>query len=185
MTGTAVRDLSWSIGPGDRIGLVGVNGAGKTSLLRILTGDLAPVGGRVKRGRTLAVGHLSQAGERAAGRRARARLRQSGAHGSPRLASGQEVTATSLLEDFGFTGDRLTTRIGELSGGERRRLQLLRILLDEPNVLLLDEPTNDLDIDTLTVVEDYLDSLARHVDRGESRPLFPRAGLRRDVRAAG
>ena len=68
------------------------------------------------------------------------------------------MTATSLLEDFGFTGERLTTRVGDLSGGERRRLQLLRLLIGEPNVLLLDEPTNDLDIDTLTVVEDYLDS---------------------------
>ena len=74
------------------------------------------------------------------------------------VASGKEVTATSLLEDFGFTGERLTTRVGDLSGGERRRLQLLRLLIGEPNVLLLDEPTNDLDIDTLTVVEDYLDS---------------------------
>ena len=74
------------------------------------------------------------------------------------VASGSEVTATSLLEDFGFTGDRLTTRVGDLSGGERRRLQFLRLLLGEPNVLLLDEPTNDLDIDTLTVIEDYLDS---------------------------
>ena len=73
------------------------------------------------------------------------------------LASGKEVTASTLLEDFGFTGDRLTARIGDLSGGERRRLQFLR-LLSEPNVLLLDEPTNDLDIDTLTVIEDYLDS---------------------------
>ena len=82
----------------------------------------------------------------------------SGCAGSPNWPAGQDVTATSLLEDFGFTGGRLTTRIGELSGGERRRLQVLRILLAEPNVLLLDEPTNDLDIDTLTVVEDYLDS---------------------------
>ena len=151
-----LADLSWSIGPGDRIGLVGVNGAGKTSLLRILTGDLAPAGGRVKRGRTLAVGHLTQAGdELPADQRVLEfvlRVRR-----VTQLASGQEVTATSLLEDFGFTGGRLTTRIGELSGGERRRLQVLQILLAEPNVLLLDEPTNDLDIDTLTVVEDYLD----------------------------
>src|SRR5690349_15890194 len=71
---------------------------------------------------------------------------------------GQEITATSMLERFGFTGDRLTARLGDLSGGERRRFQLLKLLLTEPNVLLLDEPTNDLDIDTLTVVEDFLDS---------------------------
>ena len=75
-----------------------------------------------------------------------------------RLATGREASASSLLEDFGFTGDRLTARVDDLSGGERRRLQFLRLLLAEPNVLLLDEPTNDLDIDTLTVIEDYLDS---------------------------
>jgi ABC transport system ATP-binding/permease protein len=74
-----------------------------------------------------------------------------------RLAGGREVSAATLLEDFGFTGDKLTARLDDLSGGERRRLQFLRLLLDEPNVLLLDEPTNDLDIDTLTVVEDFLD----------------------------
>ncbi len=74
-----------------------------------------------------------------------------------RLATGAEASASSLLEDFGFTGDRLTARLDDLSGGELRRLQILRLLLDEPNVLLLDEPTNDLDIDTLTVIEDYLD----------------------------
>jgi ABC-type multidrug transport system ATPase subunit len=73
------------------------------------------------------------------------------------LAGGREITADTLLKDFGFTGDKLTARIAELSGGERRRLQFLRLLLDEPNVLLFDEPTNDLDIDTLTVIEDYLD----------------------------
>jgi ATP-binding cassette subfamily F protein uup len=73
------------------------------------------------------------------------------------LAGGREVSAATLLEDFGFTGDKLTARLADLSGGERRRLQFLRILLDEPNVLLLDEPTNDLDIDTLTAIEDYLD----------------------------
>ena len=75
-----------------------------------------------------------------------------------KLATGEEASAAQLLEDFGFVGDRLVTRIGELSGGERRRLQFLRLLMHEPNVLLLDEPTNDLDIDTLTVVEDYLDT---------------------------
>ena len=73
------------------------------------------------------------------------------------MAGGREISADTLLKDFGFTGDKLTARISDLSGGERRRLQFLRILLDEPNVLLLDEPTNDLDIDTLTVIEDYLD----------------------------
>ena len=73
------------------------------------------------------------------------------------LAGGREISAATLLEDFGFTGDKLTARLADLSGGERRRLQFLRLLLDEPNVLLLDEPTNDLDIDTLTVIEDYLD----------------------------
>ena len=154
---TLVRDLSWSIGPGDRIGLVGVNGTGKTSLLRALTGDLAPVRGRVKRGQTLAVGRLSQeVSELPDDEQVLTfvnRVRR-----VTRLAGGQEMTASALLEEFGFTGDRLTTRIGELSGGERRRLQLLTLLLDEPNVLLLDEPTNDLDIDTLNVVEDYLDA---------------------------
>ena len=74
-----------------------------------------------------------------------------------RLSDGSDVSATSMLERFGFTGDRLTARLGDLSGGERRRFQLLRLLLTEPNVLLLDEPTNDLDIETLTVLEDFLD----------------------------
>ena len=154
---TLIADLSWSIGPGDRIGLIGVNGAGKTTLLRLLTGDLAPDSGRVKRGRTIDIGHLSQAvGELPAGERVLDLVSRE--RRVTQVASGKEVTATSLLEDFGFTGERLTTRVGDLSGGERRRLQLLRLLIGEPNVLLLDEPTNDLDIDTLTVVEDYLDS---------------------------
>lgn len=149
--------LDWSIGPGDRIGLVGVNGSGKTTLLRLLTGELDPDRGRVKRGRTLRIGHLSQAvGELDDADRVLDsvdRLKR-----QTRLATGREASAASLLEEFGFTGEKLVTRIGELSGGERRRLQFLRLLLAEPNVLLLDEPTNDLDIDTLTVIEDYLDS---------------------------
>ena len=151
-----LKDLSWSIGPGDRIGLVGANGSGKTSLLQLLTGDRRPDHGSVKRGKTLRIRHLSQ--------------EVAELHGSQRvlesvheirrrtsLASGKELSATTLLEDLGFRGDLLSTRLDDLSGGERRRLQFLRLLLDEPNVLLLDEPTNDLDIDTLTVLEDYLD----------------------------
>jgi ABC transport system ATP-binding/permease protein len=152
-----LNDLSWSIGPGLRIGVIGVNGSGKTTLLRLLASDLAPESGSVKRGKTLRIGYLSQSldevdgGERVLQSIDRVR-RQT------RLATGAEASVSSLLEDFGFTGDTLTARIDDLSGGERRRLQILRMLLDEPNVLLLDEPTNDLDIDTLTVIEDYLDS---------------------------
>jgi ATP-binding cassette subfamily F protein uup len=148
--------VDWSIGPGARIGLVGVNGTGKTSVLRLLAGELEPAAGTIKRGTTLRIGHLSQAGsESTGGERVidavedRRRISE--------LAGGRQISAATLLEDFGFTGDKLTTRLADLSGGERRRLQFLRLLLDEPNVLLLDEPTNDLDIDTLTVIEDYLD----------------------------
>jgi ABC transport system ATP-binding/permease protein len=153
----AVLDrIDWSIGPGARIGLVGVNGTGKTSVLRLLAGELRPAGGTIKRGTTLQIGYLSQALSEMTGAdrvidavENRRRISQ--------LAGGREISADTLLKDFGFTGDKLTARIADLSGGERRRLQFLRILLDEPNVLLLDEPTNDLDIDTLTAIEDYLD----------------------------
>jgi ATPase subunit of ABC transporter with duplicated ATPase domains len=152
-----LSDLSWSIGPGDRIGLIGVNGAGKTSLLRLLTGESEPDTGRVKRGRTLALGHLSQnVTELQSSTRVLDAVNE--LRRTTQLASGKESSTSTLLEDFGFTGDKLTTRLSDLSGGERRRLQFLRLLLSEPNVLLLDEPTNDLDIDTLTVIEDYLDS---------------------------
>jgi ABC transport system ATP-binding/permease protein len=146
---------TWRLGPGDRVGLVGVNGAGKTSLLRLLTGELRPDRGRVRTGRTVALAHLTQAvAELDPGTRVLASVEQ--LRRVTRTATG-EVTATSMLERFGFTGDRLTTRVGDLSGGERRRLQILRLLLTEPNVLLLDEPTNDLDIETLNVLEDFLD----------------------------
>jgi ABC transport system ATP-binding/permease protein len=151
-----LHDVSWSIGAGMRIGVIGVNGSGKTTLLRLLAGDLAPDAGIIKRGKTLRTGYLSQAlddvdsSERVL--EAIDRVRR-----QARLATGAEASARSLLEDFGFTGDRLTARLNDLSGGEQRRLQILRVLLDEPNVLLLDEPTNDLDIETLTVIEDYLD----------------------------
>src|SRR5699024_7538644 len=131
---------------GERVGLVGANGSGKSSVLRLVSGDLAPETGRVRRGRTVQMAHLSQTlDEMDPGQRVLESLH------------GDDVTATALLEDFGFTGDLLTARIGDLSGGERRRLQVLRLLRSEPNVLLLDEPTNDLDIETLQVLEDYLD----------------------------
>ena len=151
-----LHDVSWSIGAGMRIGVIGVNGSGKTTLLRLLAGDLAPDSGIIKRGKTLRIGYLSQALDDVDGSErvleAIDRIRR-----QARLATGAEASARSLLEDFGFTGDRLTARLNDLSGGEQRRLQILRVLLDEPNVLLLDEPTHDLDIETLTVIEDYLD----------------------------
>jgi len=154
---TLLDHLDWSIGPGDRIGLIGVNGAGKTTLLRLLTGSLQPQSGKLKQGRTLRLGHLSQAVEEL-DESERVLESVQRLQRQVKLATGEESSTSNLLEDFGFRGERLVTRIGELSGGERRRLQFLRLLLNEPNVLLLDEPTNDLDIDTLTVIEDYLDS---------------------------
>jgi ATP-binding cassette subfamily F protein uup len=148
--------VDWSIGPGARIGLVGVNGSGKTSVLRLLTGELQPAAGTIKRGTTLKIGYLSQALAEVDGTErvldAVENLRR-----VTELAGGRDISADTLLKDFGFTGDKLIARVADLSGGERRRLQFLRLLLEEPNVLLLDEPTNDLDIDTLTVIEDYLD----------------------------
>ncbi|MBD8870667.1 ABC-F family ATP-binding cassette domain-containing protein [Nocardioides donggukensis] len=158
---------TWRLGPGDRVGIVGVNGAGKTSVLSLLDGTLPPEKGRVKHGRTVALQHLTQHLDELSGR-GRAAVEGSldadarvlgtveSIRRVTRTADG-EVTATALLERFGFTGDKLTARLGDLSGGERRRFQLLRLLLTEPNVLLLDEPTNDLDIETLTVLEDFLD----------------------------
>ena len=148
---------TWRIGPGDRIGIVGVNGAGKTSLLSLISGALPPDVGRVKRGRTVEMQHLTQALDEI-DPEARVLPTVESIRRVTKTLDGQELTATSLLERFGFTGDRLTARLGDLSGGERRRFQLLKLLLIEPNVLLLDEPTNDLDIDTLNVLEDFLDS---------------------------
>jgi ATPase subunit of ABC transporter with duplicated ATPase domains len=148
--------LDWSIGPGVRIGLVGVNGTGKSSVLKLLTGEMSPSSGTIKRGKTLKIGYLSQALVEIDGQE-RVLDAVESARRITELAGGREVSTATLLEDFGFTGDKLTTRLSELSGGERRRFQFLRLLLDEPNVLLLDEPTNDLDIETLNVIEDYLD----------------------------
>ena len=148
---------TWRLGPGDRVGVVGVNGAGKTSVLSLLSGVLPPTAGRIKHGRTVALASLTQHVD-PIDPEARVLDTVAGVRRVTRLADGSELSATLLLERFGFTGDRLTARLGDLSGGERRRFQLLMLLLEEPNVLLLDEPTNDLDIETLTVLEDFLDS---------------------------
>ena len=146
---------TWRLGPGDRVGIVGVNGVGKTSVLSLLAGTLAPDVGRVRHGRTIAIQQLTQELDDL-DPEARVLATVESIRRVTRTADG-DVSATAMLERFGFTGDRLTARLGDLSGGERRRFQLLRLLLTEPNVLLLDEPTNDLDIETLNVLEDFLD----------------------------
>jgi len=153
---TLLRHATWRLGPGDRVGIVGINGAGKTSVLNLVAGTLEPTVGRVKRGRTVALAHLTQ-DVTPEDPEARVLATVEDIRRVTRTASGQDVSASALLERFGFTGDRLTARLGDLSGGERRRFQLLKLLLAEPNVLLLDEPTNDLDIETLNVLEDFLD----------------------------
>ena len=153
---TLLKHATWRLGPGDRVGIVGVNGAGKSSVLNLISGALQPAAGKVKLGRTVAMRQLTQ------------QLDDLDPDGRvlpmvesfrrvTKTTDGGEISASSMLERFGFTGDKLTARIGDLSGGERRRFQLLMLLLDEPNVLLLDEPTNDLDIETLNVLEDFLD----------------------------
>ncbi|QNE18643.1 ABC-F family ATP-binding cassette domain-containing protein [Kribbella qitaiheensis] len=153
-----LNHVTFRLGPADRIGLLGPNGAGKTTFLNVLTGRLAPDAGLVKQGKTVRVANLSQTLEDLDGS-VTVLTHISDIRRTAALAGrGGEMTSSQLLERFGFTGDKLTTRISDLSGGERRRLQLLRILLDEPNVLILDEPTNDLDVETLTVLEDFLDS---------------------------
>ena len=147
---------TWRLGPGDRVGIVGVNGAGKSSVLHLLAGTLPPSAGRVKHGRTVVIQHLTQQLDDL-DPESRVLPSVESIKRVTRTADGADVSASSMLERFGFTGDRLTSRLGDLSGGERRRFQLLRLLLTEPNVLLLDEPTNDLDIETLNVLEDFLD----------------------------
>ncbi|CDR07305.1 ABC-F family ATP-binding cassette domain-containing protein [Streptomyces iranensis] len=154
--------LTWQLGPGDRIGLVGVNGAGKTSLLRALAeaarseGEQQPAGGRVVVGRTVRLAYLSQEVTEL-DRNLRVLEAVEQIRQRVDLGKGREMTASQLCEKFGFTKEKQWTPVGDLSGGERRRLQILRLLMDEPNVLFLDEPTNDLDIETLTQLEDLLD----------------------------
>jgi ATP-binding cassette subfamily F protein uup len=151
-----LSEVTWRLGPGDRIGVVGVNGAGKTTLLRLLHGDLHPDAGRVRVGRTVQAAYLSQeVVELPPAVRALEAVEE--IRSVVDLGGGRQITALQLAERFGFTGERMFSRVGELSGGERRRLQLLRLLMGGPNVLLLDEPTNDLDVETLNALEDLLD----------------------------
>ncbi|MER8264549.1 ABC-F family ATP-binding cassette domain-containing protein [Streptomyces griseus] len=159
---TLLTHLTWQLGPGDRIGLVGVNGAGKTSLLRALAeaartqGDEQPAAGKIVVGKTVKLAYLSQeVSELNPNLRVLEAVQQ--VRDRVDLGKGREMTAGQLCEQFGFTKEKQWTPVGDLSGGERRRLQILRLLMDEPNVLFLDEPTNDLDIETLTQLEDLLD----------------------------
>jgi ATPase subunit of ABC transporter with duplicated ATPase domains len=150
--------ITWRIAPGERTGILGVNGAGKSTLLSLVSGSLVPTSGRVKRGKTVKVATLTQ------------RLDELESVQNDRVSAviaekktsysvgGKEMTPGQLLERLGFTSAQLSTPIKDLSGGQKRRLQLLLILLDEPNVLILDEPTNDLDTDMLVAMEDVLDT---------------------------
>ena len=157
--GTQVlRDIEWRIAPGERTGILGVNGAGKSTLLSLVAGTLLPTVGRVKRGKTIRVAILSQQlGELADildDRVMDVVARQKSSY----MSGGKELTPSQLLERMGFMSAQLSTQVKDLSGGQKRRLQLLLILLGEPNVLILDEPTNDLDTDILAAIEDLLDS---------------------------
>jgi len=155
---TVLKDVTWRIAPGERTGILGVNGAGKSTLLSLVAGSLLPTEGRVKRGKTIKVSTLTQQ---------LAELEDVwndrvseviGRHKSTYVAGGKEMTPTQMLERVGFQSAQLSTPVKDLSGGQKRRLQLLLILLSEPNVLILDEPTNDLDTDMLAAIEDLLDT---------------------------
>jgi ABC transport system ATP-binding/permease protein len=157
-----LADVTWQLGPGDRVGVIGVNGTGKTTLLRLLAGTLpvpaeGPVrtSGHVVTGSTVQLGYLTQEPP-AVDPDLRVLEAAERVRGTARIGK-REMSVSQLLDRLGLRGERQWTRVGELSGGERRRLQLMLVLLAEPNVLLLDEPTNDLDIDTLTELEDLLD----------------------------
>lgn len=154
---TVLDDVSWIIGPGDRFGIVGENGAGKTTLLRVIEGALAPSAGRVKIGKTVKFAVLSQHLDNLV-ELGSDRVREVICRYSRRvMLDGKEATPAQLLERLGFTRDDLNEPVCDLSGGQKRRLALMLILLDEPNVLILDEPGNDLDTDMLAQVEDLLD----------------------------
>ncbi|MGO3369935.1 ABC-F family ATP-binding cassette domain-containing protein [Microbacterium gubbeenense] len=153
-----LRDVTWRIGPGERTGILGANGTGKTTLLNLVAGVLEPTSGRVKRGKTVKLGMLDQ------------QFSQLATIGSDRVrevlgrekttfnVDGKDLSPAQLLERLGFAREHLSARVDELSGGQKRRLQLLLLLLSEPNVIVLDEPTNDVDSDMLAAMEDLLDS---------------------------
>lgn len=153
-----LREITWRIAPGERTAILGANGAGKSTLLGLVAGSVAPTSGRVKRGKTVRIGILDQrfsALEEIGGdlvRQVLARYKASYTVGE------KEMTPAQILERLGFSRDCLSSRVCELSGGQRRRLQLLLVLLSEPNVLILDEPSNDVDTDMLAAMEDVLDS---------------------------
>lgn len=152
-----IDDLYWNVGPGDRIGIVGVNGAGKTTLMRTLVGEIPPYAGKLVTGVTVKAAFLTQhLDELNPTWRVLEAVEKVASH--IELGNGKSLSASQLCERLGFDKDSQWTPVGDLSGGEKRRLQLTRLLMDSPNVLLLDEPTNDFDIETLTELEDLLDS---------------------------
>ncbi|MGB3909039.1 MAG: ABC-F family ATP-binding cassette domain-containing protein [Pseudolysinimonas sp.] len=153
-----LNDVTWRIAPGERTGVIGINGAGKSTLLGLVAGTVQPNNGRVKRGKTVKIAVLDQ---RLVGLETFMNDRVSAVvaqQKSSYVSGGVEMTPGQLLERLGFTTAQLSTPVKDLSGGQKRRLQLLLILLDEPNVLILDEPTNDLDTDMLAAMEDLLDT---------------------------
>ncbi|MDO5726656.1 MAG: ATP-binding cassette domain-containing protein, partial [Bowdeniella nasicola] len=153
-----LRDITWRLAPGARYGILGGNGAGKTTLLRLLAGELEATTGRIKRGKTVALAKLGQDSREldALGER---RVIEAVNDIATHIAIGTKtLSASQLVERLGFSHQRAYTPVRDLSGGERRRVQFLRLMMAEPNVLLLDEPTNDLDVDVLTAIEDLLDS---------------------------
>ena len=155
---TILDHVTWRLAPGERVGVVGVNGAGKTTILNLLRGDLEPTSGRVKRGKTVQVATLSQDTHELDDLSDLRVVEAVDQVAHSVIVDGKEVSSSQMTERMGFTRERAWTRISEISGGERRRLQLMRLLMAEPNVLLLDEPTNDLDTDTLAAMEDLLDA---------------------------
>ena len=153
-----LRNITWLLGPGERTGILGANGAGKSTLLGLVTGDVEPTEGRVKHGKTVRIGMLDQQFsqlEKIGADRVREVLANTKTTFN---IDGKDHTPAQLLERLGFRREHLSSRVSELSGGQKRRLQLLLLLLSEPNVIVLDEPTNDVDSDMLTAMEDLLDS---------------------------